>query len=83
MDLKWNLDNIYTSFESENFKSDMNKLKKYIDVINEFDVANWEKDESCFSKIEEFLELNNEYKKIYSKVYSYAYLIMSVDSQNV
>ncbi|WP_142413927.1 M3 family oligoendopeptidase [Hathewaya massiliensis] len=83
MDLKWNLDNIYTSFESENFKNDMNKLKKYIDAINEFDVANWEKDENYFSKIEEFLELNNEYKKIYSKVSSYAYLIMSVDSQNV
>lgn len=34
MDLTWNLDNIYTSFDSQEFKSDMKKLKNYIETIN-------------------------------------------------
>lgn len=83
MDLTWNLDSIYTSFDSDDFKGDMKQLEKYIDAINELNINNWENDKNSVSKIEEFLRLNNEYKKIYSKVSSYAYLIMSADFQNM
>lgn len=83
MDLTWNLDKIYTSFDSEKFKNDMKLFKIYISTINELDIDNWKNDESCILKIEEFLRLINEYKKIYSNISSYAYLIYNADFQNV
>lgn len=83
MDLTWNLDNIYTSFDSENLKNDMKQIKKYIATINELNINNWEKNKNSIPEIEKFLRLTNEYKKIYSKVSSYAYLIMSADFQNM
>lgn len=83
MDLTWDLDKIYTSFDSENFKNDMKLFKIYISTINELDIDNWKNDGSCILKIEEFLRLINEYKKIYSNISSYAYLIYNADFQNV
>jgi len=83
MDLTWNLDNIYTSFDSEEFKDDMEQLEKYIDNIDKLNINNWRNDENSVSKIEEFLRLNNEYKKLYLKVSTYACLIMSADFQNI
>lgn len=83
MDLTWNLDNIYTSFDSENFKGDMKQIKIYIAKINELDINNWKKDKNSLPQIEEFLTITNEYRKLYSKVFSYAYLIVSADFQNI
>jgi len=83
MDLTWNLDNIYTSFSCERFKKDMEQLNIYIASINKLDIRNWKEDESSSSKIEEFLKLNNEYKKIYSKLSSYLYLIVNMDFENI
>jgi hypothetical protein len=57
MDLTWNLDKIYTSFDSENFKNDIKLIKKNISTINELDINSWEHDKSCVSKFEEFLIL--------------------------
>ncbi|SFA72342.1 M3 family oligoendopeptidase [Clostridium frigidicarnis] len=82
MDLTWTLDNIYTSFDSENFKRDMEQLKKYIDSINELDIKNWDNKRNAVSKIEEFLKINNEYKRLYSMIHSYIYLTINADFQN-
>lgn len=83
MDLTWNLDKIYTSFDSEDFKNHMELIKEYVDSLKRLDIHSWEKDESYVLKIEEFLKSINEYKKIYSRLYSYAYLVFNVDCENV
>lgn len=82
MDLTWNLDNIYTSFESEAFESDMRELEKYITAINELDIDKWESNKNSIHEIEEFLRLNNEYRKVYSKLGAYAYLILNCNFEN-
>lgn len=82
MDLTWTLDNIYTSFDSENFKRDMEQLKKYIDSINELDIKNWDNKRNTVFKIEQFLKFNNEYKRLYSMIHSYIYLTINADFQN-
>lgn len=82
MDLTWNLDNIYTSFESAEFQEDMKQLKKHIDTINKLIFNSWEHNKDSNTKIEEFLKITNEYKAVYSKVSTYAYLIMIADFQN-
>jgi oligoendopeptidase F len=83
MDLTWNLDKIYTSFDSEKFKDDMKQLKKYIVYINELDIDNCKNDKESSYKIQEFLSINNEYKRLYIMLYSYAYLIVNADFENV
>lgn len=35
MDLTWNLDKIYTSFDSEDFKNHMELIKEYIDSLKD------------------------------------------------
>lgn len=82
MDLTWNLDNIYTSFDSQKFKSDINKLKNYIETINKWSATNFQDNKNSLYKIEEFLRLNNEYKSLYSCLYSYSYLVMNMDFKN-
>ena len=83
MDLTWNLNSIYPSFDSDEFKSDMDKLQKYIDVINQQDINSWENNKNSLFKIENFLKLINEYKDIYTKLSSYAYLVMNSDTENI
>lgn len=82
MDLTWNLDNIYTSFDSQEFKGDMKQLKNYIATINRWAINNFQDNNNPSHKIEEFLRLNNEYKSLYSCLYSYSYLIMSMDFED-
>jgi pepF/M3 family oligoendopeptidase len=83
MDLTWNLDKLYTSFDSEDFKNDIKEIKEYIFTINELDIDIWPKDKNCVSKVEEFLRLTNEYKKLYSKIFSYGYLTSNADFENL
>ncbi|QAA32230.1 M3 family oligoendopeptidase [Clostridium manihotivorum] len=83
MDLAWSLDNIYTSLDSEEFKNDMKQLEAYIADIKSLEVDKWTDTIDIVSKIEQFLRLNNEYKKIYCKISSYAYLLMNADFENI
>lgn len=83
MDLTWNLDTLYTSFNSEKFKCDVERLNKHISNLNEWSVKNLKDTTSAASKIEEFLKLYNEYKSLYSCLTCYAYLIFSSDTSNI
>lgn len=86
--MTWDLDEIYTSIDSESCKTDINKLNDYITNINRW------VDENLINVIEitlmnvvslklnRFLELNNEYQSIYLRLYNYADLLVSVDGNN-
>ncbi|MCR3760178.1 M3 family oligoendopeptidase [Clostridium felsineum] len=82
MDLTWNLDNIYTSFESEKFKEDSREFEKITARINNFNFNMLEKDITKL-KIEDFLKCISEYQRLYYKIYSYAYLIISANTENI
>ncbi|MBU5225067.1 M3 family oligoendopeptidase [Clostridium senegalense] len=82
MDMKWDLDRIYTSFDSEKFKSDINSLNEYVTIINEWASKNFISINDATSKLEKFLKLTNEYKSLYLRLYCYAYLLISVDAEN-
>lgn len=83
MDLTWDIDNIYSSFDSKDFKNDMEQLEKYIEYIKNTNINNWGNNKNSVSKIEEFLRRNNEYKKLYLRISTYACLIMNADFQNI
>ena len=83
MDLTWNLDTLYTSFNSEKFKRDGELLNQHIINLNDWVTKNLKDTNSTASKIQEFLNLYNEYKSLYCCLYSYAELISCSDSSNI
>ncbi|MBW9153947.1 M3 family oligoendopeptidase [Clostridium estertheticum] len=83
MDLTWNLDALYTSFNSEKFKGDMELLNKHIENLNDWSAKNMKDTNNAVSKMQEFLKLYNEYKSLYCCLYSYAELTSCSDNSNM
>ncbi|MBU3113051.1 hypothetical protein [Clostridium lacusfryxellense] len=83
MELTWNLDVLYISFNSEKFKSDEEILNKHIANLNDWAIKNLKDTHNAASKIQEFLKLYNEYKSLYCCLYSYAELTSCSDSSNI
>ncbi len=89
MDMKWNLDTLYTSFESNNFLNDIKELESNITELN-----NWvEKELSKSAALQDnYAEIGNiirkyldsyiNIRKLYSALSSYAELTFSVDASN-
>ena len=82
MDLRWDLNQLYPSFESAKFKEDLKRVENKITEINEWveDNLNSEKDE--VRQIEEFLELLREFRRKYSLLAKFAQLKLSVNANN-
>jgi len=83
MDLTWNLDTLYSSFNSEKFRSDEELLNQDITNLNKWALKNLKDTNNAASKIQDFLGLYNEYKSLYCCLYSYAELNSCSDSSNI
>jgi pepF/M3 family oligoendopeptidase len=83
MDLTWDLDTLYTSFNSEKFIGDMELLNGKIVNLNEWSVKELKNVGDAVCKIEEFLKLYNEYKSLYTCLSCYAELILSSDTSSI
>ncbi len=77
----WNLDNIYTSVTSEEFKSDFEKYKKLITELNRWCSENFKNIENAKEKLEKYIELKNEVMS-YDRLIMYANLVQSTDTTN-
>jgi len=80
--MRWSLNELYTSFESEEFKND---LEKYCNLINK--LQSWTEKElkskdNPAKKIEEYLVFEVELYSLYSKLIAYSNLTSSVDATN-
>ncbi len=82
MNMRWSLDKLYTSFESEDFKNDLKKLINSIEKIKKWTEDNLDSTNNPASKIEQYLYLQIEFNTLFSKLYSYAELTISVDAKN-
>ena len=82
MNLNWSLKEIYTSFESDDFKNDLNKLSNIINDINAWtlDVVNSNNEEKKY--LEEFINKFTNLAIIEAKLNSYINLSLSVNTQN-
>jgi len=89
MDMKWNLDALYTSFNSDNFKNDIKELDRNIE---ELDI--WAEESLIESAavqdnyadigniIRQYMDSFINIRKLYSALSSYAELTFSVDATN-
>ncbi|KGG80486.1 oligoendopeptidase F [Caloranaerobacter azorensis H53214] len=82
MDLKWSLDELYTSFESEDFINDMKKLDSSIKKINDWSEINLNTKDNAIQKIEGYINIQIELNTLFEKLMSFAELTSSVDAKN-
>ena len=80
MDMRWSLEELYPSFKSEKFKSDLAKVDNLIEKINSWTEENLNNKD--ISQIEEFLKMAEEFQKTYSLLMTFASLQQSVDAEN-
>lgn len=80
MDLNWSLDEIYTSFKSSEFLSDINLLDEIINNLEESSKDLESKDKKCV--IEEYINLYSKYYNLVNKLSIYANLKLSANTKD-
>ncbi|WP_379156064.1 M3 family oligoendopeptidase [Paenibacillus sp. sgz5001063] len=87
MDLTWELESIYPSFESEKFHQDLELLVEYAERLKQWRAEHLHNrihnDRAAAEAMEQFLREYNDYKSIYLRLFSYAELRFSMDSSNM
>ena len=82
MNQRWSLDELYTSFESNEFKRDYEKCVKEIESIKEWAERNLKDTTDAVRKMKEYVKALNDFNLLYTRLYCYAQLTMSVDAKN-
>lgn len=80
MNYNWDLDVLYTSTDSAEFKADVKKLEEQIKELNTFASSITHDDERATLK--EFMKLIIDYSKQITNLFTYVELNMSIDSTN-
>lgn len=87
--MKWNLDALYTSFESDDFLNDIKEMDTNIKELNKWAVKKLSKPAAVHdnpaeigSIIRKYLDLYISIRKLYSALSSFAELTFSVDASN-
>jgi pepF/M3 family oligoendopeptidase len=81
MNGNWSLEELYSSFQSEEYKKDMSKCDDYINQYNSFanSLHNYK---NMREMLENYVKLHAEMGIIFNKVINFASLILSVDTNS-
>lgn len=82
MNMKWNLDKLYTSFECDEVEKDFQLVDKLIKDTTDFVNVNTATTDNAKQKLEKYYESKNNLENVISRLYDYAYLTYSVDTKN-
>lgn len=83
MNGNWNLNNLYSSFESPEFKADMDLFNKKINNYKSF-VSSITNDRfDLKEKLKKYINETNNFKALSNKLIMYSNLVMSVNTKNV
>lgn len=81
MNTNWNLDNIYPSVDSTEFKTDIENYRKAVDNLNKWCSENFTNTNNPQEKLEKYIELKNSVLA-YEKLGMYINLALAVDTTN-
>lgn len=82
MEQRWTLDDLYTSFESEEFLKDQGLLNKKVEGYKKWAEDNLNSLDNAKQKIEHYLVSYNELAALLTKIGAFARLSLSVEARN-
>jgi pepF/M3 family oligoendopeptidase len=82
MDLHWSLQELYTSFDAPAFKKDWEAFIAYIEKIKNWADTNLLNTDDAVAKIDQYIQMQNEFGHLSSKLFQYAELTLSIDAKN-
>ncbi|MGC5323947.1 M3 family oligoendopeptidase [Brevibacillus sp. SYSU BS000544] len=82
MDQRWSLQELYSSFESAEFKRDMEAVDKAILDLKEWGAANLQNPENAVEKMETFLRKLIDFSQYFTRLISFSELTLSVEATN-
>lgn len=82
MNQRWSLDELYTSFDSIEFKADMKKFDEYIESFRTWAAKNLKDTAEAAGKIEEYIKLKIAFYSLYIRLGDFAELTLSVEAKN-
>jgi pepF/M3 family oligoendopeptidase len=77
--MRWNLDALYTGFDSKKFENDKREFDNLIEKIDNFKFGNNDNEKKT---VEDFIKLIKKYYKLSMKLNAYVNLTVSVDAEN-
>ncbi|HOQ39098.1 MAG TPA: M3 family oligoendopeptidase [Fervidobacterium sp.] len=80
--MRWNLSNIYTSFDSDDFKNDLQRLESELGLLLNWMDTNFEDTSDAVEKIEYVVNKLNETSLLSGRLYSYASLTLSANAND-
>jgi len=82
MNYTWSLDELYTSFDSNEFKRDLDELSIAGEKMLEFSQKELVDYNNATKKIEKYIELTRRYSELTIRLRSYAFLRISTNSKD-
>ncbi|ERI94825.1 oligoendopeptidase, pepF/M3 family [Clostridiales bacterium oral taxon 876 str. F0540] len=80
--MRWSLEELYTSFESDKFRDDVSKYDKCINDLKKWASENLVDANRAAEKIEKYIKMKSEFYNLYIKLSDYSELTLSVDAKN-
>jgi pepF/M3 family oligoendopeptidase len=82
MELRWSLDSLYTSFESDDFKRDMSQCMQMIEEIIRWAEGNLKDKILPKEKLENYINMITEFDNKYGRLMGFSNLSLSVEAKN-
>ncbi|ABR47275.1 oligoendopeptidase, pepF/M3 family [Alkaliphilus metalliredigens QYMF] len=82
MNLYWSLKELYQSFEDEQFKRDLKQVDNFIETMDQWSQTELTTHEHAISKLEEGINQSQALDHVFSKLYAFTVLTLSVDAKN-
>lgn len=82
MDLTWDLESLYPSFQSDQFQEDFRRAETLASGLNTWAALHFKDNVNAAGQTREFLERYNAFRNVYLCLFSYAELCFSGDSSH-
>ena len=82
MELKWSLEEIYKSFDSDEFKRDLEKVDNLITNFNDWTNETVKNNENEVEKLEEYIDFYTNLENITNRLGAFIHLTISADTTN-
>ncbi len=82
MNMRWSLESLYPAFESQEFQGDLKKADEEIERIKKWTMDNLSNTQDAKSKLEQVIQSNTQYYKLFSRLFAFSSLSLSVNAKD-